>query len=159
MNKLITLALLTSFFFSCGSPSVQNKEEKNLDDFKWFLGNWKGKLQEMDVHETWTEENKNSFSGKGVVMLEKDTLFHESTKLCVQDGNIVYIADVPGNPAPVSFKLISYEDNKAVFENPEHDFPKTIIYTLIAPDSLIATVVGSENGTPRKEEFYFKKMK
>src|SRR5688572_2076013 len=128
MNKLIILLFVSSIIFSCGSPVSEEKQKKNLDTFKWFLGNWKGKIQEMDVHETWTLENENSFSGQGIVMSERDTLFHESTKLEVQGEDIVYIADVPGNPEPVSFKLTSYKDNKAIFENPEHDFPKTITY-------------------------------
>jgi hypothetical protein len=92
-------------------------------------------------------------------MAEKDTMFHESTKLLVQDTDIVYIADVPGNPAPVPFKLTSYKNKKAVFENPQHDFPKTIVYSLIGEDSLVATIDGEENGKPRHEEFYFKKLK
>ena len=61
MNKLITSLLLATFLFSCGSPAVQDKPEKNLDVFKWFLGNWKGKMQEMDVYESWTSENGKIF--------------------------------------------------------------------------------------------------
>ena len=159
MNKLITLLLIAAFFSSCGSPATSGKSKKNLDEFKWFLGNWKGTMQEMVVYENWKAENENSFDGEGFVMAEKDTMFHESTKLQVQGEDIVYIADVPGNPAPVPFKLTSYKKNIAVFENPEHDFPKTIIYTLVTPDSLVATIQGNEDGKPRKEEFYFKKMK
>lgn len=158
MNKPITLLFFTLLLFSCSSPS-EDKKEKNLDEFKWFLGDWKGKIQEMDVHETWTLEKENSFSGEGIVLSEKDTIFHESTRLEVQGDDIVYVANVPGNPAPVSFKLTSFKDNKAIFENPEHDFPKTITYILVSHDSLIAVVEGNEDGKPHKEEFFFKKMK
>ncbi len=151
MNKIIPLLFLISLFFSC-------KSEKTLNDFKWFLGKWKGTMQGMDVRETWTMENETSFNGDGFVMSDMDTIFHESTKLQVQNGNIFYIANVPGNPAPVSFKLTFYENHKAIFENPEHDFPKKIIYTHVLPDSLIAVVEGEENGQYRKEELYFKKI-
>ena len=151
MNKLFIRLLFVSLLFSC-------KSDKNLDEFKWFLGDWKGTMQEMDVHEYWTMENKNSYRGEGFVLSEMDTVFHESTKLEAQNGDIFYIANVPGNPAPVSFKLTLHEKNKAVFENPEHDFPKIITYTLVLPDSLVAVVEGDEDGKHRKEEFHFKKV-
>ncbi|MBI4929469.1 MAG: hypothetical protein HY841_01815 [Bacteroidetes bacterium] len=151
MNKLIQGLLLILLFFSC-------HPDKSLDDFKWFIGNWKGTMQEMEVHETWIKENEKSFSGDGFVLSDKDTLFHESTKLKLQGNDIVYIATVPGNPAPVSYKLTSQKKNKAIFENPAHDFPKIITYYLISPDSLIAVVEGDEDGKHRKEEFHFKKI-
>lgn len=135
------------------------KPEKNLDELKWFLGSWKGTMQNMDVHEYWTARSEFSFSGEGYVLSGKDTVFHESTKLQFENGNIVYIADIPGNPIPVSFILTSNKNNKIVFENPKHDFPKTITYHLVSPDSLEAIVVGNENGKQRKEEFHFKKVK
>ena len=152
MKKKFILFAVISVFISC-------KSEKTLDDFNWFLGNWKGTMQEMDVYETWTKINSSSFAGEGYVMSEKDTVFHESSKLQVKDGDIFYIADVPGNPEPVPFKLKSNQNKKAIFENKEHDFPKTITYTQISSDSLIAVVEGDDGGTPRKEEFHFKKTR
>src|ERR1051326_3684367 len=154
MKQLFSLFCILSFCFSCGSPSAQDGKEKKLDEFKWFLGNWKGVMQEMDVYETWKMENEHSYNGEGFVMAGKDTMFHESTHLQTQDTDIVYIAAVPGDSAPVPFKLISYKGNKAVFENPQHAFPKTIVYTLVAPDSLVATVDGEEEGKSRHEEFH-----
>ena len=112
----------------------------------------------MDVHEYWTAKSEFSFSGEGYVLSGKDTIFHESTKLLFENGNVVYIADVPGNPSQVHFGLSSNKNNKVVFENPRHDFPKVITYHLVSPDSLEAIVEGSENGKQRKEEFRFKKV-
>jgi hypothetical protein len=41
---------------------------------------------------------------------------------------------------PVRFKLIGLTDNKMIFFNPEHDFPKKVEYEFLDDNHLLATV-------------------
>ena len=54
---------------------------------------------------------------------------------------------------PVTFKLISSDSNKLIFENPTHDFPQLITYRIVPPDSLIAEISGLINGEHHAQEF------
>jgi len=138
--------------FSC-------QREKNLDEFEFLIGKWEGKRDEMILQELWKKENNNALLGEGIVFLGTDTLFHEKLKLEIREGQIFYVATVPSNKGPVSFKLVSSEKTRWNFENKEHDFPQEIIYHLVRPDSLNATIKGINEGKPSKEEFFFKKIK
>jgi len=158
MNKQITLLLFASFLFSCGSPAVQEQHEKNLDEFQFLIGKWEGAREEMTLHELWERKDSVQLTGEGVVFSGTDTLFHEKLKLEIRDNDIYYVASVPNNKEPVSFKLVSSENKSWHFENKEHDFPQEIIYHLVRPDSLHATIKGIDNGKPSKEEFFFKKI-
>jgi hypothetical protein len=61
----------------------------------------------------------------------------------------------------VPFKLISDENKKAVFENPEHDFPQRVIYVLNADGSMTALVEGKMRGQgeERRIEFQFNRVR
>ena len=58
---------------------------------------------------------------------------------------------------PIAFKMTKAEGNMFVFENPQHDFPKRIVYKLITTDSLHAFIDdGTEAG--KKQNFYYKRQ-
>ena len=61
-------------------------------------------------------------------------------------GDIFYIAKVHHNELPIAFKLTQCSDSVAVFENPEHDFPKKIEYKLTDQDRITVTVGSSGEG-------------
>lgn len=80
----------------------------------------------------------------------------ESLKIERKDGSIFYVASVPHNPGPVEFKLIELSEKHVVFENPEHDFPQRISYTLNANGTLDARVEGTiETGEQRQIDFHY----
>jgi len=61
-----------------------------------------------------------------------------------REGSLVYTAMPDGRTTPTHFTLTSLSPSSATFENPAHDFPKTIRYTL-QPDGTLETVI---SGTP-----------
>ncbi|HEX7294339.1 MAG TPA: DUF6265 family protein, partial [Pyrinomonadaceae bacterium] len=70
---------------------------------------------------------------------------------------IYYVAQPKGRCPQTDFKLTRVTDQEAVFENPEHDFPKRIIYRKSAEDALTASIDGGE-GT-KQMTFSFQRMK
>ena len=134
------------------------QKEKNLNEFKFLLGKWEGKRDEMILQELWKKENDSLFSGKGIVFSGKDTLFNEKLKLEIRNNEIFYTAIVPNHTKPISFKLNSSQNAQWTFENKEQDFPQTIIYRFVQPDSLYSIIEGNDKGKPSKEEFHFKKI-
>lgn len=62
-------------------------------------------------------------------------------------NEIVYEAWPNGERSPARFVLTNYVVGaQAVFEDPDHDFPKRIRYQLIQPDLLQVTVDGGPSG-------------
>jgi hypothetical protein len=55
------------------------------------------------------------------------------------------------------FKLTRASATEVVFENPQHDFPKRIIYRKGADDSLTASIDGGEGS--KAMTYVFKRMK
>lgn len=93
--------------------------------------------------------------GQGFRVSQGDTLFAERLRIQVQDDVLYYVADVPHNLDEVWFKLTRITKDEAVFENPQHDFPKIILYRRESEYKLYMRVEGEENGRPRRLEFFF----
>lgn len=60
---------------------------------------------------------------------------------------VVYVAS-PGGGPPTEFALVSWTADEAVFANPEHDFPKRIVYRRLGADGLEARAVGDDDRGP-----------
>jgi hypothetical protein len=74
------------------------------------------------------------------------------------NGDIFYVAS-PSKQTETSFKLTSLRDGVAVFENPQHDFPKKIIYARQPDGSLLAAIEGpGRDGKARRVEYPFERV-
>ena len=76
----------------------------------------------------------------------------EFLRIVEREGGLVYIAQ-PGGAAPTEFVLTEVGAQRAVFENPRHDYPKRIVYELSTDGALSATIGFAKGGTPRRFEF------
>lgn len=72
------------------------------------------------------------------------------------DG-IYYVAHPKARCPGTDFKLTHASATEAVFENPQHDFPKRIIYKKTANDGLTASIDGGE-GT-KAMSFAYRRIK
>ncbi len=140
-------------FTACSKPDA------NITQFKWLEGRWEGMEGDMKTFEDWQPIKGNTIQGIGGVTAGNDTMFSEKIKIEIIDGEFYYVAAVPGNPTPVSFKLIKSENNSTTFENLKNDFPQRVIYTHNADGSLYARIEGRRGGGDSKQEFNFKKVK
>jgi hypothetical protein len=81
--------------------------------------------------------------------------FFEFLRIVESGDGIVYEASPGGRPA-TAFTLTSLDGERAVFENPAHDFPQRIIY-MRQGDDLRARVEGMQNGRARSEEWAWRR--
>lgn len=80
----------------------------------------------------------------------------ESLRIEQRGDAIFYVASVKGRCPATDFKLTRVTANEAVFENPEHDFPKRIIYRRKSATEMTASIDGGE-GT-KSQEYKFHSM-
>lgn len=90
------------------------------------------------------------FATSRTVNGERLTAF-EFLRIVERDGGLVYIAQPNGAP-PTEFILTEVSANRAVFDNPRHDYPRRIVYER-TDDGISASIGYIKGGTPRKFEF------
>ncbi len=107
----------------------------------WLAGAWSSASKEGWVEERWAPARGGvmlgtSLSGKG----GKANAFEFMRLTQDGDGGISLWAS-PGGQKPTRFKLSESSASKAVFDNPQHDFPTRIEYRRQGR-ALIATIAG-----------------
>ncbi|MEP1035201.1 hypothetical protein [Ekhidna sp.] len=104
---------------------------QSMKDFKWLEVTWERQNVNpgTTAYEVWKKIDQG-FEGLGVSLKGNDTTFVEKLWIVEKDSDFYYVADVKSNPEPTYFKITSISKNGFVSENPQHDFPKKIEYSL-----------------------------
>lgn len=137
------------------SPDNKATELNQLEKSHWLIGKWENKTIEGESAEIWRKENDSTYTAISYFVAENDTISNEKIRLEQRAGQLYYIPLVSGQNKnqPVRFTLTTLSDKQMIFENPEHDFPQKITYTLVTPDSLYAEISGQKKGRVSKIPF------
>lgn len=145
---IVTVAFLTS----------ASTQTPTLTDIAWISGDWQtepgGKRQ---IEEHWTTVAGASILGMGRTVAGEKTVEFEYLRIEQRADGIYYFAHPKARCPGTDFKLTRASATEAVFENPQHDFPKRIIYRKTGDDSLTASTDGGE-GT-RTISFIYRRVK
>ncbi|MEO8380918.1 MAG: DUF6265 family protein [Acidobacteriota bacterium] len=102
--------------------------EMKVDDLSWMAGHWVGSAGDSTMEELWLAPSGGVMLGMHRDVKGARTSF-EFFRIAATPEGIVYFAQ-PGGKPPTPFTLIEVSATRAVFANPQHDFPKRIIYEL-----------------------------
>ena len=115
-----------------------------VDAVAWLAGCWQADPGEPGTVEQWLAPAGGTMLGVSRTVRQGRTVGFEFMQLrLLPDGTLAFIAQPSGRP-PTVFRALSVRPGEAVFENPEHDFPKRIAYEKLADGSLKAVVDGGE---------------
>lgn len=108
--------------------------------FPDFLqGTWK--IEDKEVFEHWDKLNSNTMKGFSYTSDKGEMTISEYLDLSRNGNNIIYTATVlnqnQGNG--INF-ILSESDTTFVFENPDHDFPKKIVYKRLTDKTVFVQV-------------------
>lgn len=123
MTRIFTFLLL--FFVTCSHAQTTDLTKLSWLEGKWTRTNPKPGRVGFEI---WERSTATGMKGKGISMKGTDTTFVERFELKAENGTLYYVADVPENKKPVSFKVVEITDKGFASENPSHDFPKRIEY-------------------------------
>lgn len=130
----------------------------SIADIAWISGDWQtepgGKRQ---IEEHWTNVAGASMLGMSRTVAGEKTVEFEYLRIEQRADGIYYVAHPKARCPGTDFKLTRASATEAVFENPQHDFPKRIIYRKTGDDSLTASIDGGE-GT-KAISFSFRKIR
>src|SRR5690242_2313289 len=110
------------------SGNIMTQEKSDMDKLLWIVESWVSAENESRSYEEWKKTDDNLFEGGSRTVKNGEVIFEEKLMIENTSEGIFYVANVKHNTAPVRFKLTEVNDTLAVFENPEHDFPKKITY-------------------------------
>jgi len=113
-------------------------------NFPEFLhGTWK--MENKEIFERWDLLNENSLKGFSYSFENGQMRVLEYFDISRTKENVVYSATVLGQNNGKSIEFIQTGfGNAIVFENPNHDSPKKIVYNKISDNELFVEVLGAE---------------
>lgn len=120
-------------------------------DLSFLKGAWEGGPPGMKFEERWTEEAGGLMLGVSRTLKGDRAIGFEFLRIEFRKDGAVYVAQPGGKPG-TEFKLTTSEGKSATFENPAHDHPKLIRYTLQPDGTLKAELDGAEG----RQSFVFK---
>lgn len=150
MRRLLVLA--TAGFFVLPVTAA----ELSLDDLAWISGTWEGTSGSVRQEEYWSRPAGGLILGIHRDLFSENRSFFEFLRIEQRDDGIFYVA-MPRGRVGTDFRLIELQDGRAVFENPDHDFPQRIIYTRDG-DTLSARIEGAENGKQRSSGWSWRRV-
>jgi hypothetical protein len=156
MNKITAVLLSLSLTIPALGQHSKQSTAAGVGNLIWLEGRWDrtdGKAGQ-EAHERWEKSTSSGqgLHGFGVTMSGTDTLFLEKLWIQRTRDSLFYVADVPGNQKPVYFFINEMGASHFVCENPDHDFPKKIVYTRREKE-LHVTI----SGDGKSRDFYFRK--
>lgn len=160
---LLLLCAISFSFLCCNSKKKEEtaKESVIVSRFSWLNGNWVMPGDEATITESWKTINDTLMEGRSDFVKGDSVIPSETIRLYQRQGDLYYEPTTAGqnDAMPVAFKLTSFSDTSFVAENPEHDFPKRISYTLVNKDSIHAFIDGGPSASSGKSDFYYSRTK
>lgn len=130
-----------------------------LEDLRFIAGSWTTDPAGQRVSEEyWNQPKAGAMFANARTIRGEKTVFFEFLRIEQRADGVFFVAQPMGRP-PTDFKLTSYDGKRAVFENPQHDFPTKIVYEQNGPDGLKASIEGQRNGKTMVESWDFSRMK
>ncbi len=131
----------------------QSSARSRVSDLGFMAGCWRGLTRSgTTIEEFYTAPSLNLILGTTRYVREGRVVDFEFTRIDQTDSGTV-ITPHPKGVRSVSFAPTLVERNRAVWENPAHDFPQRILYTRVTNDTLVARIEGRTASGARSLEW------
>jgi len=160
MNKNLIIILL--FVSICSFTLLSVETDANMKQFSWLEGSWQMQTRRGAIIEKWSLSNDSSYTGESkMIRADGSEIPLEKIEFIFRKGVYYYIPTVrnQNGEQAVEFRVTSYNETGFVSENPQHDFPKRIRYTLVNNDSIHAVIDDGAATPVKKSDFYYSRKK
>lgn len=125
------------------SSTKVNGVPARISQLEWLGGSWIGSAGQTVFEERWTPPAGGSMLAVSRTL--RNGVMNAFEFICIveRDGGLVYTAMPNGRQPATDFTLTKVEARSVTFENPAHDFPKMIQYTL-KPDGALEAIVSGD---------------
>lgn len=145
-------ALVLLITLAAAAKAAAQEGRMDLEAVAFMSGCWEGALQSRKgsgvMEERYTYPSENVMLGTTRYMVDGRTTQFELTVIRLTEEGQVLLTPYPGGErSEHSFRLRMASAGRAVFEAPEHDFPKRIIYELRSDGALQASIDDGVGGS------------
>jgi hypothetical protein len=127
----------------------------DLTQLGWLAGCWQIARGEQVIDEQWMSPRSGVMLGMSRTVRGGRTIATEFVTLRVVDGRVVYEAN-PSGQKPTAFPATSVAPDRAVFENPSHDYPKRITYERRGDTAITAAIDDGAGG--KRVDYPFRRV-
>ena len=136
------------------SEGLAQSKSYSLDKLGFMAGCWESSGSKDRVgSEQWMKPAGGMMMGMGRTVSGGKAVDYEFMRIEQRGEDVFFIAQPKANAAETPFKLIRLDENGAVFENPEHDFPQRVIYRPTKEGNLAARIEGTMQGKAKGIDF------
>ncbi len=140
---------------ACAAPlgaAAQVPAPSSLEGLAFMAGCWRGEFDGGGaLEEYYTAPSANLMLGTSRYLQGDRAVQFEFSRIAADSAGVVLLPFPGGTPSEHGFRLTEVTAGSALFEAPEHDFPKRIRYTAES-GSLTARIDGGA-GDPRVQEW------
>ena len=148
MSRLLVFSLVVLLAGGQASPDEAGESDANsltdINQLSFMAGSWVKENGPRRLEEHWTVPAGGTMIGMNRTVVGERTAAYEYLRIERTSDGIDYVA-IPVRQELTRFRLIECAENRAVFENPDHDFPNRIIYERTG-DKLIGRIEGKRGG-------------
>ena len=144
MRKLVLAAALGLL------PSLAGAQTAPM---AWLTGCWRMERGATVVEERWSDMQGGLMIGTSRTVRGGKAVEYEFSRITLQGDTLAFHA-LPSGQSAATFMATSRGNDSTVFENPIHDFPKTVVYKRVGADSVHAWVEGGG----RKFDFRYRRF-
>jgi len=131
-----------------GQPGTTAVVFHSVEPLAWMAGAWSFTTGTQTSEEHWLAPAGGAMLGMNRDVRDGKMADFEFMRIEASAEGVFYIASPRGAP-PVQFRLVESGVERVVFANPDHDFPKRILYWIGDDERLHARIEGE---TPDKGE-------
>lgn len=135
--RSVLFALLLA---ACAAAPARVTPASPVATLAWLRGRWCGAHDGGTFCEAWRDVD-GALVGEGAFERDGARVFGEALRIEARADGVFYVA-TPEGEGTTAFRLTRASADEAVFENPQHDFPKRITYLRRGLDGLVAVVEG-----------------
>jgi hypothetical protein len=136
--------------------SLRAAEVADVTSLAWMAGSWQGTAGGVEMEEHWLAPKGGAMLGLHRDVAGGRMVSFEFLRIEKDAEGLVYLASPRGRPA-TPFRLIESRKGRAVFANPQHDFPQRILYWMGDDGRLHARIEGQQKGKSAAEEWAWKR--
>ncbi|MGH7445957.1 MAG: DUF6265 family protein [Longimicrobiales bacterium] len=149
---VVSVIVLIAVAAAVLDAASRRERQPSIDALNWIVGCWTMQSPRgATIVEQWAEPARDTLAGTSRTVRGNATVASEVMHIFAR-GDTLFFAALPTGQSYTEFRATSVSPTRATFENPAHDFPQRVSYS-VAGDSLHARIDGVSNGTRRSADF------
>lgn len=142
------------------SPGGVSRAERDVAGLSWLAGTWSGEMWGGEFVAHYSTPAGGRVLSHSELIQDGNVAFYEFEVFRTRDGGVWLLPHPGGTPAGgFQLRMLDGDAKKAVFENPDKDFPTRVTYHCPAADLLVITLDDPSGASDKVEVFTLSRVR